>query len=86
MILTRFRHRILQPMPEVGDLYIGSQTLLPRGDQLARNHVMARSRDSNENVMGRSHTSPILVMRMYQVEFTGSEVTELTTNVIAESM
>ena len=36
--------------------------------------------------MGRSHTNPILDTRMYQVEFAGGEVTELTANVIAESM
>ena len=76
----------LEPMPEVGDLYIGAEILLPRGDQMARGHVVARSRDANGNVMGRSHTIPILDTRMYQVEFAGGEVTELTANVIAESM
>ena len=47
---------------------------------------MARSRDANGNLRGRSHTNPILNTRMYQVEFAGSEVTELTANVIAEPM
>ena len=42
----------LEPMPEVGDLYIGAEILLPRGDQMARGHVVARSRDTNGNVMG----------------------------------
>ena len=36
--------------------------------------------------MGRVHTNPILNTRMYQVEFAESQVTEFTTNVIAESM
>ena len=36
--------------------------------------------------MGRSHTNPILNTRMYQIKFDGDEVTELTTNVISESM
>ena len=36
--------------------------------------------------MERTHTNPILHTRMYQVEFTGGEVTELSANVIAESM
>ena len=76
----------LQPMPEVGDLYIGAEILLPRGDQMARGHVVARSRDANGNVMGRSHTNPILDTRMYQLKFAGGKVTALTTNVIAESM
>ena len=36
--------------------------------------------------MGRTHTNPILDTSMYQVEFAGDKVTELTANVIAESM
>ena len=47
---------------------------------------MVRSQDANGNVMGRSHTNPTLDTRTYQVDFTGGKVTELTTNLIAESM
>ena len=42
----------LEPMPEVGDYYIVVEILLPRGDQMARDHVVARSLDANGNVMG----------------------------------
>ena len=73
-------------MPEVGDYYIGAEILLPRGYQMARGHVMARSRDANGNVMGRCHTNLILDTRRYQVVIAGGKVTELTTNDIAESM
>ena len=59
---------------------------MPIGNQMARGHVVARSRDTIGNVMGRSHTNPILDTRMYQVEFAGGKVTELTTNVTAKSM
>ena len=76
----------LEPMPGVGDHFIGAEMLLPGGDRMARGHVVARSRDTDRNVMSRSHTNPILDTRMYQVEFAGGEVTVLTTNVIAESM
>ena len=44
---------------------------------------MVRSRDNNGNVMTGSHTNPT---RMYQIEFTGDKVTELTSNIIAESI
>ena len=47
---------------------------------------MVRSQDANQNVIGRSHTNPILDLRKYQVEFAGGKVTELSINVIAESM
>ena len=65
----------LEPMPEAGDYYIGAELLLPGGDQMARDHVVARSQDANGNVMGRSHTNTILDMRMYMVEIAGCEIT-----------
>ena len=37
----------LESMPEVGDHYMGAEILLPRGDQMARGHVVARSHDAN---------------------------------------
>ena len=73
-------------MPEVGEHYIGAEVLLTRGDQMARGHVVTRSRDVNGNVLGRFCTNPILDTSMYQVEFAGGKVTELTANIIAESM
>ena len=76
----------LEPMPEVGEHYIGAKILLPRGDQLAKGHELARSHGANGNIMGRFHTSPVLVMRTYQVEFAGGKVAELIPNVIAKSM
>ena len=60
--------------------------MLLRRDKKARGHVVARSQGTNGTVMGRYHTTSILDSRMYQVEFAGGEVTELTANVIAESM
>ena len=41
----------LEPMQEVGDHYIGAEILLPRRDQMAKGHVVARSRDANGNVI-----------------------------------
>ena len=53
---------------------------------MARGHVMACSHDASGNVVGRAHTNLILNTRMYQDEFSRGKVTELTTNVIAESV
>ena len=58
--------------------------MLHRKDQMARGHVVARSCDTNGNVMGRSHTNPILDTRMYQVEFTEGKDTELSANIIVK--
>ena len=76
----------LEPMPEVRDYYIGAEIMLPRGDKMERGHVVAWSHDASWNVMGKAHTNPILDARMYQVEFARDKVTELTANIIAESM
>ena len=75
-----------EPISEVGDFYIGAEILLPRGDQMVKGHVVARSIDDNGNMVGRYHTNPILDTRTYEVEFTGGKVTELIANFIAESI
>ena len=76
----------LEPMPEVGYHYIGAKILLPRGDEMARGHVVAHSGNANGNAMDRVHTNLILDTRKYQVVFARGKVTELITNIIAESM
>ena len=53
---------------------------------MARDHVVPRSKYAKGNVMGRSHTNLILDTQIYQVEFARGHVTELTANIIAESM
>ena len=53
---------------------------------MARGLVVVWSHNASGNVMGRVHTNLIMDTRMYQVEFVGGNVTELTTNVISESM
>ena len=76
----------LEPMKEVEDHYIRAEILLPGGNEMARGHVVSQSCDANGNMMGRAHMNPILVTKTYQVEFIQGNVTELTTNFIAESM
>ena len=73
-------------MPEVGDHYIGAEILLTRQHKMARGHVVACSHDASGNAMRRGDTNSILDTRMFQVEFAGSQVTELIANGIAESM
>ena len=47
---------------------------------------MAQNHDANGHIMGKAHINPILDTITYQVEFAGNNITELTTNIIAESM
>ena len=73
-------------MPEVGDDNIEADILLPRGDKMMKSHVVAWSGDANGNVMSRAHTKSILDARMYQLEFAGGKGTDLTANIVVESM
>ena len=50
----------LEPMPEVGDHYIGAEKVPIIGDKMARGHVVAQSSDANENIMGRAYANPIM--------------------------
>ena len=68
------------------DHYIGDEILLPRGGQIARGHVVECCHVANGNVMGRAHANPILDTRMCQIEFAGIKFTELTANIVVESM
>ena len=72
-------------MQEVVDHYIGEEILLPRGDEMARGYTVV-THNANGNKMGGAGTNSILNIRRYQVDLAGGEVTELTTNVIADSM
>ena len=74
----------LEPMPEVGDHYIGRKIPLPRVDEMARGCVVAQSCNACGNVTGRAHTRTIFDTRKYQVEFAGGNIAELMTNIIAE--
>ena len=74
------------PTPEAEDNYVNAEIMLPRGDGFARGRVVKRKRGIDGEVIGRANTNPILDTRLYEVQFPGGEVTELTANVIAQSM
>ena len=73
-------------MPDVENHYIGVDILLPRGDPMVRCHVLTHSNDFNGNIVDRGHRNQILNTSMYEVEFAGGEDTELTTNIVSESL
>ena len=76
----------LEPTPEVGDNYVNTEVMLPRGDSMARGRVIRRKRNADGDLIGKSNTNPILDTREYEVEFANGEVTELAANIIAETM
>ena len=47
----------LEPMSEAGDQYIGAEIMLPRGDEMARGHVVVQSHNASGNIMGKTVSS-----------------------------
>ena len=74
------------PTPEVNDNYVNASFVLPIGDIYARWNVVGRKVDADGNSVGRANNNPILDTREYIFGFEIGEVSELTTNVIEESM
>ena len=76
----------LPPTPEAGDNYVGAHVTLPRGDSEALGKVVKRARDNYENAVGRERQNPILDTHQYVVEWEDGQQTELSANIIAQSM
>ncbi len=70
----------------MGNNYIGVDLLFPKGGTLTRGFVTARKRDADGNPKGHANSNPILDSREYTVTFDNGDVTNLTANLIAESM
>ena len=60
--------------------------MLPKGGTITKGRVTQHKRDSNGNPIGRANDNPNLDTRDYIVEFEDGDVTELTANLIDESM
>ena len=53
---------------------------------MVRGNVVAHKKDVKGNAIGRAHANLMADTRLYEVEFPGGAMTELTIDVIAESM
>jgi hypothetical protein len=72
--------------PETGYNYLSTELMLPKGGVLVKGHVTAHKRDRDGNPIGRANDNPILDTRSYIFEFDDGDQTELTANMIAESL
>jgi hypothetical protein len=72
--------------PEMGDNYFSAKIMLPRGGTMVKGCVAARKRDRDGNPIGLANSNPILDTRSYIVHFDNGDQTELTANMIAESL
>ena len=72
--------------PEMGDNYLSAKIMLPRGGTMVRGCVAARKRDQDGNPIGLANSNPILDTRFKVVHFDDGDQTELTANMITESL
>jgi hypothetical protein len=72
--------------PEIGDNYLSAELMLPNGGVMVKGRVTAHKRDWDSNPVGRANDNPILDTRLYIVDFDDGDHTELTANMIAESL
>jgi hypothetical protein len=72
--------------PEMGDNYLTAELMLPRGGTMVKGRVSARKRDRDGNPVGLANSNPILDTRFYIIHFDDGDQTELTTNLIVESL
>jgi hypothetical protein len=72
--------------PEANDPFVGAEVRLPLGGILKHGRVASRKRDALGNPTGLSNDNRILDTREYVVQFDDGDSTDLTANLIAESM
>jgi len=72
--------------PEMGDNYLSAEIMLPHGRTMVKGRVAARKRDRDGNPIGLANANPILDTRSYIGHFDDGDQTELTANMIAESL
>ena len=77
----------MDPTPDAApDQYLNASEVLPQGDKFSLGKVIGSKHDSDGNPIVRAHEKPFLDTRQYEFEFVDGEITELTSNVIVESM
>ncbi len=73
-------------MPEIGDNYLSAELMLPKDSVMVKGRVTTRKRDRDGNPVGRANDNPIRNARSFIIDFDDGEQTELTANMIAESL
>jgi hypothetical protein len=69
------------------DKYISARLMIPDASGIARSaQVKRRKRDEDGNLIGYSHSNPILDTGLYEVEFDDGQVGTYAANVIAENI
>ena len=70
----------------MGDNNLSAEIMLPHGGTMVKGDVAMRKRDRDGNPIGLANSNPTLDPRSYIVHFDDGDQTELTANMIAESL
>jgi hypothetical protein len=72
--------------PEMGDNYLSAKLMLPKGGVMVKGCVTTQKQDRDGNPIGLANDNPIFDTQSYIVNFDNGNQTELTANMIAESL
>jgi hypothetical protein len=70
----------------MGDNYLSAKLMLPKGGVMVKGRLTAQKQDWNGNPVGLANDNPILDTQSYIVDFDNGDQTEVTANMIAESL
>jgi hypothetical protein len=73
-------------MPEMGDNYLSAEIMLPHGGTMVKGRVSTCKRDRDGNPIGLVNPNPILDTQSYIIHFDDGDQTEMTANMIVESL
>jgi hypothetical protein len=73
-------------MPETGDNYLSAELVLPKGGVLVKGCMTVHKCDWDGNLVVHTNDNLILDTRSYIIDFVYGDHTELTANMIAESL
>ena len=77
----------LDPTPDYApDHYLNASVVFPQGYKFARGKVISFKREPEGCPIGRANAHLVLDTRKYEVEFGDGDITDLTADVIVESM
>ena len=72
-------------MPEVGDHFMEAEIVLPKGDEMLKDHVVAWSHDADKKLQAGLIQIQFMIFRFIKLNLLEVRLQKVTTNVNAES-
>ena len=72
--------------PELYDILLNAELMLPHGDQMNRGQVVKWAKDNRGRLIGKRNDNPLLNLREYEVKMRDGSTGQYTANVKAEQV